>query len=103
MKSIKKTTALVKEILEEVPEAREDDMLLYYRVCEKLNIYSLGRSFGYMLLSLKEEGLPSFKSVERSRRKLQRAYPHLAAGKSVKDMRKEQEEEYRKYANEVNV
>ena len=98
MKSIKKTTALVKEILEEVPETRNDDMLLYYRVCEIMNRRALSYSFGYALLNLKDLCLPSFKSVERSRRKLQRAYPHLAADSDVKDKRKDQEEGYRKYA-----
>lgn len=103
MKHMKNTTALVKKILEEVPETRSNDMLLYYRVCAAKNSISLGLPFGTVIMSLKDYNLPSFKSVERSRRKVQEEYPELAANKDVEQFRKEQEQKYKQYAKAVNV
>jgi hypothetical protein len=103
MENLKSTTDLVKRILEEVPETRSDDMLLYYRVCEAKNRVSLGLPFGMVLVNMKDFKLPSFKSVERCRRKLQRAYPELSANEEVETLREVQEEKYIGYARKVNV
>ena len=102
MEKLIKTSVLVKKILEELPEARNNDMLLYYRVCEARNRTCLGMPFGMVLVNLKEFKLPSFKSVERARRKVQEKHPELAARKDIKDVRKEEENKYINYARSVN-
>lgn len=85
----------------EEPKARNSDMVLYYMVCCKRNIVSLGEPFGYVLMNLKELNLPSIESVGRVRRKIQELYPELASDEKVKEMREEQEEIYRKYSKGI--
>ena len=98
---MKKTTDLVKEILMEEPAARNSDMLLYYFVCCKRNVVSLGEPCGYALMNLEKLNLPPIESVGRARRQIQKLYPELASDKKVKAMREEQEEIYRKYAKGI--
>lgn len=98
MKKLYKTKALVKEQLENYPETRSNDALLYYRVCEKIDSNAIDRPFGFMLLSLKEFHLPTFESVSRCRRKLQEENIALAANDTVEGFRKLQEEEFREFA-----
>lgn len=103
---MKKTTHdLVKSILEQVPETRNSDLLLYYRVAEHIsdirNIDILGTPFCMVICDLKIYGLPSIESVGRARRKIQEQYPHLQSEKKVKKMREEQEKEYRKYSKGI--
>lgn len=97
-KELKNTTALVKEILEEVPETRNSDPLLYYYVCNRLNRGALGKAFGMVLLTMKENGLPGFETVRRSRQKLQAEYPELAGDSKVEAQRMLNEEVFREYA-----
>ena len=95
-------TALVKSILEEDKRARNSDSFLYLRVLkhieseqrEKLNSVTV---FDF-LLNLQGKVYPCFESVRRSRQKIQREYPELAACEEVKAYRDENEEMYREYA-----
>lgn len=103
MGKLKNTTKLVMKILEEVPEARNCDNVLYYHVCKEVESVVLGMPFGMVLMNMKNFKLPSFKSVERSRRKLQAAYPEFAANEEVETLRKVQEDEYINFARQVNV
>ena len=96
-KELKTTTELVKHILETVPETRNSDTLLYYRVCDAIDSKSLGLSFGYVLLSMNELKLPGFETVRRSRQKIQQTHPELA-GKEVEGHRMMNEEVFREYA-----
>ena len=96
-KELKTTTDLVKHILETIPETRNSDTLLYYRVCDAVDSQSLGLSFGYVLLSMKDLKIPGFETVRRSRQKLQATYPELA-GKEVEGHRMMNEEIFREYA-----
>ena len=98
---MKKTTDLVKEILMEYPDARNSDMLLYYLVCCRRNIVSLGEPFGYALMNLEKLNLPPIESVTRFRRQIQKQYPELASTKKVKAMRDEREEIFREYSKGV--
>ena len=103
MKCINSTSDLVKEILEEVPDARNSDMLLYYMVCYKKNITTLGEPFGYVIMNLKSLKLPPFESVRRSRQKIQAAYPELAGTEEVEAQRMVNEQIVFDYARKVNV
>lgn len=98
MDNIKKTSELVKKILETVPETRNSDMLLYYRVCETLNNEALSAPFGMVILELKKRKLPGFETVRRSRQKIQREFPELAGCSAVEAHRTLNEEKFRDYA-----
>ena len=103
---MKKTTHdLVKRILEQRPETRNSDMVLYtaltQHIEEQNGLNIAGKSFYYVLCNLKELGLPSIESVGRARRKIQEQCPHLQSEKKVKKMREVQEEEYRKYSKGI--
>lgn len=101
--SIKKTSDLVKEILQKEPATRNSDMLLYYHVCKEIDRTVLKLPFWNVLLDLKGHGLPSIKTVERARRKLQRAYPELAGTDEVEAEREVEEIKYKNYARKVTV
>lgn len=103
MKAIKRTSDLVKEILEQVPDTRNSDMLLYYMVCYKKNITTLGQPFGYVIMNLKSLKLPPFESVRRSRQKIQSIYPELAGSDEVEAQRMVNEQIVFDYARKVNV
>ena len=102
-KELMTTTDIVKGILMEYPNARNNDNLLYIKVCEKINKKLLGKSFQFVLLNLKELDLPQFESVRRTRQKLQAAYPELAGNSTVEGHRTVNETVFREYARKVNV
>lgn len=103
MKRIKGTEKLVKEILQELPETRNSDMVLYYNVCQRINASVLTKPFWVVLLGLKQYGLPPIGSVGRARRKLQRAFPELAANADVEAQRDVNEGIVKNYARQVKV
>ena len=98
---LKTTTELVKQILETVPQTRNDDNLLYYRVCDAIDSDVLGFSFGWVLMSMKELNIPSIETVGRCRRKLQNQYPELRANETVEGFRELNEQTFREYAKEI--
>lgn len=95
---LQNTKALVKSILEEVPESRNNDMRLYFEVCRKVNGNILDYPFGRVILRLDRFNLPPFESVRRSRQKVQSEHPELAANDVVQVFRAENEEQYREFA-----
>ncbi len=102
MDNLNSLTDLVRIILENQPQTRNSDGLLWLEVLEHqasekgidLRMFSV-TSF---LPRIGELGFSPFESVRRTRQKLQATYPHLAATDSVKAFRAEQEAEYRQYA-----
>ncbi len=103
MKRIKGTEKLVKQILQEVPETRNSDMMLYCHVCKRIDSSALSKPFIFVLLNLKHFGLPPIGSVGRARRKLQNAFPELAANADVEAQRDVNEGIVKNYAKQVNV
>ena len=103
MGKLKNTTKLVKKILEEVPETRNRDNTLYYHVCKETESVVLGMPFGMVLMNMENFKIPSFKSVERCRRKVQELHPELAPPEKVEVLRELEEEKYMNYARQVNV
>lgn len=101
-KELQSTTAIVKEILENHPEARNSDNILYVKVCAeigKANGVDINKmSMPYMLLNLKELKMPVFETVRRTRQKIQAEYKHLAADSNVEAQRMLNEETFREYA-----
>ena len=87
---------LVLEILEESVAARQDDYILFIRVCEKTNPQILDVPFG-LAMKIHYFQLPNWESVARSRRKIQKKRPDLVEEETARKRRKA-ETEYRKYA-----
>ena len=94
-----KVEDLVKEILENIPETRDDDYYLIYEVEKRLEPELLNRTYREYLLSTKTI---SFKTIERARRKVQSKYPELQASKKVQEARLEYENAYTEYGIEGN-
>ena len=103
MQRFKNLTNIVLEVLQEVPETRSCDDMLYLKVCEKVNPIYTNYPFCQIMQNIRRYGFPSYKSVERARRKIQRAFPQLGATREVEEMRIAEEEKYREYARKVNV
>lgn len=103
MKNVLYTTAnLVKTILQEEPQTRSSDNLLYLKVIEriaserKLDIKNL--SVYYFLRYMRIYGFPPFESVRRARQKIQAQHPELSANAKVQEQREINEVEYREFA-----
>ena len=95
LKAIKQT---IKSILEDFPETRNDDNLLYYYYCESKHKGFLNMSLGNALQTMKLLGVPPIESIGRARRKLQAEFPHLRAVGNVEAGRMLNEEVYRQFA-----
>lgn len=90
----------VKKVLEESKEAREDDMYLYYKYCQKYKNVGAGE-FTLIFISKErrnQDGLPAFESVSRARRKIQHDNEYLRPAKKVQEARTNKEADYIRYA-----
>lgn len=101
MKNIRRTQDIVEEILEKIPGTRNDDDLLYEKVCESVNEECLKLPLRTFLQNRKKWKVPPFESVRRSRQKLQASRPWLRADETVECFREMNEEIVRKYARET--
>jgi len=99
---LKTTANIVKNILEKNEDARNNDNVLYVRVCavvgkeHGIDINSM--SMPTFLLKLKEHGFPAFETVRRTRQKLQAENEELRASSTVEGFRMLNEEAFREYA-----
>ncbi len=100
-----KTFPLVQQILEESPETRDDDYLLWLCVIQKFtaehNITDVSKymSVGAFLAAVKYMGIPLYETVSRERRKVQEKYPELRATAETQAARSDLELKYRKFTN----
>lgn len=94
--NLSKLEGKVELLLIENEETRADDMTLYL---EYLNLkgVSLVNTFNSRRYR-KDNGISSFESVSRCRRKLQERYPELKPDKKTLELRKEEEKRWREYA-----
>lgn len=90
------TEKLVKSALDRNIKARDDDNILYGQILLDLK-FDLDISLRDFLKRNYEQEIPSFKSVERARRKLQEIHPELQGTK--KSNRFEETSEYIAYNN----
>jgi len=81
----------VKEILEYYPETRENDNLLYVKYIKEYHYVDFTEN---VFINYEEYGLPSFKSVERARRKIQNEEGTYKASEKVEEERREAEKNY---------
>lgn len=102
VKELKSVARLVKQILREDEQARNSDGYLYWKVLD-----TIGKSRGVdvnnisvanFLLHQHANGFPGFETVRRTRQKVQRTHPELAACERVECMRIVREETFREYA-----
>lgn len=93
-----KLEPIVKRVLEQYPETRDDDFLLVYAVYREIDFRSITRElFCEIMMNHKKYRFPTFESVTRCRRKVQNKYPELASEKT-KAKRLEETREYIDYA-----
>lgn len=95
MKRIQNVQPLVYKALADIPETRTDDFILVLEVLK--NFITPQMNFETVLKHHLELGVPSFASIIRIRRKLQRQYPELT-NKASAEMRSEAEKDYKEYA-----
>lgn len=99
MKSIYKTEHIVKKVLEEYEDSRNDDFVLVYRVFKEINEgLTIRELFCEVMLNHKEYGLPAISTIMRCRRKLVKEYPDLKPSKKVQKARDDKEGEIINYA-----
>ena len=103
MRNLKTIEGKVRAVMQKDEEARNDDMLLYLKVCNGCLKDTGAMPFAEVMAQykyLEYLGLPSFESVGRTRRKLQAQYPELMGNARVRRLRAAGEKAYRKYAKE---
>lgn len=100
MERIKVIESRVRELLEQIPDTRENDQKLYKTYIETYHFVEFNAD---TFVNYKDYGLPSFKSIERCRRKLQNEYGICEPSNDVVKERKEAEHEYEKYAFENHI
>lgn len=102
MQSIKKTSEVVKAILQKDKQARSSDSYLYLKVithtAEQIGVNLHGLSVPMFLLYGSDMGFVGFETVRRTRQKIQATYPELAASEAVEGFRMENEAEFRAFA-----
>lgn len=98
LNELKTISKIVKEALEESPEARNDDCLLYVIVCGRINpdVYSSG--FAEVMANRAFLKIPAPETVRRSRQKIQAEFPELSGTKDCQKARKEFETDFREFA-----
>ena len=90
----------VKELLEQIPETRNSDELLYVTYIETYHYANLTKD---TFINYKQYNLPSFKTVERIRRNLQDNEKHIEADKETQENRQYSEREHKEKYGKQNT
>ena len=98
MGKLKHIETTVRYILETEPATRNDDNLLYIKACLFYNSSVDKFPFGTVFTNARMFDIPSYKSIERARRKLQAKYEHLKSSQTMKEYRAEEELRYKAFA-----
>ena len=102
MNDLKAVSAIVKSILTDSVQARNNDNVLYLMVLNHVsnrnNIDIQSMTVPVFLLKMKDYGLPGFETVRRSRQKVQADNPELEGTESIRRKRAKQESVYREFA-----
>ena len=93
---LQKIEDYVLQALEQKPQTRQDDFLLYGSVLKRMNI-DIKLSLAELFSNSKKYGLPAMESVTRARRKLQEQRPELCDTNTVL-FRQEKINDYINYA-----
>lgn len=100
VKEIKTTHAKVLYALENKPETRNSDDLLYIEVCKMIDNDGLNKPFWYVIMNHDKLNYPSIETVGRARRLIQSKRPDLGADVNVYIGRSDNEEIFREYARQ---
>lgn len=96
---LEKIESIVKYVLINYEDTRNDDFVLVYRVYKEINEDLVIRElFCEVMLNHYLYNLPAIESITRARRKLQAKYEELKPSEKVKKARIEKEEEYIEYS-----
>jgi hypothetical protein len=96
---LRNLTELVKTIMEQQPETRSSDNLLYIEVLKRTTSQNvLNMPVWLFYQNLTEWQLPSIETVGRCRRKAQQENPHLKAKPEVEGFRYDRETEFIEFA-----
>ena len=101
MKRIRQVSEVVEDVLKADKSARNSDIVLYLKVCKRMNPAVSGLAFETVLMNLNDFGLPKPESVGRARRKIQSINADLRADEEVTDGRYEAFKEVIDYATEL--
>lgn len=88
---MKDLNELVKRILAEHKEARDDDFKVIGYVIKALKPEAMQLTFGQALWNHSKLDLPSFESIRRTRQKIQHYHPELRGELYLKRMEKQTE------------
>lgn len=100
-RSLAKVYDYTLEVLKEDEETREDDSVLYFKVCDVIAPNGVGGLlFEDVLMNRKEYRLPSYASVVRCRRKIFEEHPELKPSEEKQRIRKLQEEAIKEFVKE---
>lgn len=91
VETLKNLEIVIKPILEEIPQTRDDDVLLYAEIVRAFNPKALELTANTFLFGHSYLNIPNMKSVERARRKVQEKYPDLASERAKKKRAKEEQ------------
>ena len=99
---LRNLTELVKTIMEQQPETRSSDNLLYLEVLrhytDVTGKQTLNLPVWVLYQHMTEWNIPSIETVGRCRRKAQQENPHLKAKSEVKGFRYDKETEFVEFA-----
>ena len=102
LNEIMNTSEIVKFVLEQDEKSRNSDSRLYLQVLglvgDQIGMDISRIAVPVFLEKSAEWGFPPFETVRRTRQKLQRKYPNLAACDTVQLFRSENETAFRAYA-----
>lgn len=88
------------EILEQFPETRKNDHLLYKKYIETYHYVDFNAN---VFVNYQEYGLPPFATIERSGRDIRSKFPNLKGDAATQEGRAKAEAEYRNYAYENHI
>ena len=104
LSKLKTIESRVLEVLRDERKTRDDDMLLYFTVCQRCFYDSHGMkdiSFNEFIHNFRDLGCPNFESVRRTRQMVQSRYPELGCSPKARRARSRGRKAYEKYAKEA--
>lgn len=92
--------AMVLEVLQEVEAARSDDYILFAEIIDRFYPEVRSIPFCVALMRHNEMAVPSYESITRVRRKVQRKFPEFESERA-RARRERREQVYKNYARSL--
>ncbi len=100
---IKDVSKIVKAVLEKNVDARNDDDLMYLKVCSTIASEVSSMPISTFLSHRRQLGLPCMESCRRARQKIQAAFPELRPDDDTANYRLLEEERYKAFSRGFTV